>query len=698
MAEHAQNSSDVESAVRNLLSYITNNTGITEQQHQPPQRIDTVTSNPARESQRPNTVHQEMQRAFPATFKRGRTQFKRKAPESLRFVRPLEFHFFLMPDNTSRTPKNEEVRMQAGLGRRTIHLPDDADHAQITRVLYQEYPKLRELRGGCLLHKATGGSGRRTTTPLPQASTGYTAKSLKSSSNNGKNTVYIFPLQEHIDTTPLPFDAPEFANMQKNACMTCGTSVPIQLLSLHIESCHCEDLETSNPIEENQESAGNSVDCCPICGEHFDLDLMPIHASSCGDSLPHNQITSQTPDTVKISDDERPGTSASLTILPQGPSVNTNDDWKTALPSEKAVSLYRIQLLQDQEEKPILRFKLDLREDVEDQEERLITFYKCYKVDWTRPFHCRLAGDVAIGEGVKRHFFSLVMQKLQTGFCMDFGNRTGTLLFEGQAQHLIPSTAKVFLQSDLFIMAGRMIGHSFIHGGPMLCGISPAILHVLLGGSVDTATIVFEDIADLDIREILQEFSTDEISEAQKAAVNNLAVSWDLPVLTSTNRVWLLQNLLQNAVLGRTAAQITQLRHGFKETLMWPMLEARPDVASVVFPSSNNAECNAQMVLQNIIWPTGEDGGIDVQVQIAAYLRQFVESGTQDVLKKLVKFWVGWEVPLEEMRVEIVEGEFPTSSTCLRVLRLPGHYATFDDFQRSLISCIDTVDFGFGLV
>lgn len=156
------------------------------------------------------------------------------------------------------------------------------------------------------------------------------------------------------------------------------------------------------------------------------------------------------------------------------------------------------------------------------------------------------------------------------------------MLFEGQADHLIPSTSQVLVQSDLFKMAGRMIGHSFLHGGPPLTGVSPAILHVLLGGPRETATIVLEDVADIDIRETIQlvglkrnvkyELShmntcmhvtifiylvstiqlerktSSELTEDQRAAVNQLALSWDLPVLTQANHVWLLHSLLQHAV------------------------------------------------------------------------------------------------------------------------------------------------------
>ena len=79
----------------------------------------------------------------------------------------------------------------------------------------------------------------------------------------------------------------------------------------------------------------------------------------------------------------------------------------------------------------------------------------------------------------------------------------GTLLFEGEKDHLIPSTSHFLLESDLFVVAGRMIGHSFPHGGPCLGGLSPAILHVLFGGSPEEATIDIKDCADLDIRETL---------------------------------------------------------------------------------------------------------------------------------------------------------------------------------------------------
>lgn len=64
------------------------------------------------------------------------------------------------------------------------------------------------------------------------------------------------------------------------------------------------------------------------------------------------------------------------------------------------------------------------------------------------------------------------------------GNGPVTRLFEGQRDHLIPCASQQLLDSDLFIMAGRMVGHSFIHGGPSLAGLSPAVVHMLSGRNV----------------------------------------------------------------------------------------------------------------------------------------------------------------------------------------------------------------------
>lgn len=64
--------------------------------------------------------------------------------------------------------------------------------------------------------------------------------------------------------------------------------------------------------------------------------------------------------------------------------------------------------------------------------------------------------------------------------------------------------------SNLFQMAGRMIGHSFVHGGPCLSGLSLPLVILLTRGSSDSAASALElqDCPDLDHRETISLVST----------------------------------------------------------------------------------------------------------------------------------------------------------------------------------------------
>ncbi|KAL6464581.1 hypothetical protein MHYP_G00268980 [Metynnis hypsauchen] len=73
-------------------------------------------------------VDENMARAFPGLFKRKATNVKPRK----RAVKSRHIQFFLLDKVTERTPKTGEemVLLQAGMGRRTIDIPEDADHAE----------------------------------------------------------------------------------------------------------------------------------------------------------------------------------------------------------------------------------------------------------------------------------------------------------------------------------------------------------------------------------------------------------------------------------------------------------------------------------------------------------------------------------------------------------------------------------------
>ncbi len=81
------------------------------------------------------------------------------------------------------------------------------------------------------------------------------------------------------------------------------------------------------------------------------------------------------------------------------------------------------------------------------------------------------------------------------------GNAHITRFFDGEPDHLVPSSSAHLVDSDLFLMAGIMISHCFLHGGPPLSGLSPAVVHVISGGSAETAVVQMSDCPDFDLRQ-----------------------------------------------------------------------------------------------------------------------------------------------------------------------------------------------------
>ncbi|KAF3832180.1 hypothetical protein F7725_025845 [Dissostichus mawsoni] len=261
-------------------------------------------------------------------------------------------------------------------------------------------------------------------------------------------------------------------------------------------------------------------------------------------------------------------------------------------------------------------------------------------------------GDAAVGEGVNRFFLSKSMTLLQFGFHINFGmlrlnmyllcgNTDITRMFEGEPDHLTPSTAQFLLESDMFLVPGMMGAYCgvltkkksccFKGLGPCISGLCPAITHVLFGGSPETTTIQIEDCPDIDTIQLLE--GNAELTKQEEKAVFDLALSWDLPGVTKTNQKWLHERLLFH-VISRTSRQVKQLRKGLKETMVWPFLKERADIIPTFLPRTSEAALNFH-------------------------------------LKALLQFWTGWELLPSELTLKVVSSDFPKSATCFETLRLP---------------------------
>ncbi|XP_047202733.1 uncharacterized protein LOC124856403 isoform X1 [Girardinichthys multiradiatus] len=225
------------------------------------------------------------------------------------------------------------------------------------------------------------------------------------------------------------------------------------------------------------------------------------------------------------------------------------------------------------------------------------------------------------------------MEKIQFGFNLDFENTGRTLLFNGSGDHKVPSTSKALIDGDLFRVAGRVIGHSFIHGGPRLAGLSPAMLQLIVGSNQEFAALELADCPDTDVLDVVCVLDSQrELTPQERCEVNNLAFGWDLPPINDNNRRWLAEKILQHAVIDRRRAQMKQLRKGLKESVVLTMIKERPALAEVLFPKSAEQVMDSQTILKRIIWPMpdSEDeddhSNVEETCLVTGFLRDYINT------------------------------------------------------------------------
>ncbi|XP_056090393.1 uncharacterized protein LOC130070131 [Rhinichthys klamathensis goyatoka] len=194
------------------------------------------------------------------------------------------------------SPADEVQLLQAGLGKPNLTMPDDLKHSEVSSLFSDAYPKMNSASGGWLLYKATGGQGRRRLNLVPPESEGYCGSTIRSATVGGKTMLYIVPLQDEFDLSPLPSDAPEFSQMPKAECKKCFKSMPLQILALHVKECNTAEYETLSdsepeltdlppdspelpPVTEEESPEAK----CPVCQQSFPAKELELHASFCGD-------------------------------------------------------------------------------------------------------------------------------------------------------------------------------------------------------------------------------------------------------------------------------------------------------------------------------------------------------------------------------------------------------------------------------
>ncbi|KAK0143145.1 hypothetical protein N1851_018729 [Merluccius polli] len=389
--------------------------------------------------------------------------------------------------------------------------------------------------------------------------------------------------------------------------------------------------------------------------------------------------------------------------------------WKLIKEPTQAAKVFKENLLKEHASGTSLRMKMDVSDSEEDRERDLLLFYKRQQ-EWACPLHCTLVGDVAVGEGVMRYFLTTVISKLQFGFSLDLG-KSLTILKEEWAEHcyLRVNLTILFQQHQRHLLkatSSGMLAHSFLHDGPHVTGLSPAVIHVLFNGDPEMATVVTEDCPDLHIRSITQlACNIKETLSCKNYCLGKYNNLYGLD--SSLNKKNLHRNrrtqfqifpclgifqkspkqigdgYITNFYSMQTMRQIKQLRKGLKGQMLSP---------NVLFPKMAEMQFTPQMLLQKITWPVDDSDDEDLDLLYIHIRSELSDQIAGSTLAQLLTFWVGWEMLPPELRVEISGGTLPTSSTCFETLKLPAHFKTYMDFEKALVSAINSAQTGFGLV
>ena len=113
------------------------------------------------------------------------------------------------------------------------------------------------------------------------------------------------------------------------------------------------------------------------------------------------------------------------------------------------------------------------------------------------------AGEMGLDDGgPRREFFSLAVRALTTA------RIDGMCLFDGEDGYKLPSESRCLADSGIFVLVGKLIAHSVLHGSHGPVGLSPAIQHVLVYADMDENPPPF-DKRDLpfELREMVEEVS-----------------------------------------------------------------------------------------------------------------------------------------------------------------------------------------------
>ncbi|XP_065132824.1 uncharacterized protein [Paramisgurnus dabryanus] len=627
------------------------------------------------------TVDQEMARSFPGFFKRGS---KRRLPSCSRpakfnkLWKPFVFSVFLLNKNLDMAPSpaDEVQLLQAGLGKRNLTMPEDLTHSEVSSLFGDAYPKMKSASGGWLLYKATGGQGRRRLHLVPPESEGYCGSTIRSATGGGKTMLYIVPIQDEFDLSPLPSDAEEFSQMPKAECKKCSKSMPLQILALHVKECNTADYETlSDPESELTNLPPDSHDLpsdneekseeakCPVCMQSFPVKELELHASFCGDL--DSPVGPLSPDIME----------------PQNEEMSSEDDVLRWLASqvdtskEFSICVSRVNLL-----------------------ERGMSLWKRQKL--SSPIHTlkvTFMGEAGVDTGaLRKEFLTEMISGIETR------------LFEGEdGQGKFPKYSLNDLDNGLFRVAGELFAVSLAQGGPAPRFLQEWCYNYLLSGNLEN---IIMEVNDMEFSPLIK--TIEDTADLSNYSEQIMSCGYTGPI-NDQNKGNIKRAIAMHAAARRTL-MLQQLREGLQLYRLLDIMKKNQQVCRGLFVfEGGNDQVDSDYIVSHLDPQMSESGSLKhiKEMQILNNFQDFLmeledgNSADEEALSvSKVMQWLSGQAhrhlllsERQAFKITVLFDHtcmarmpehkicYPVVSACTHTITIPtAHFASLNEFKENM--------------
>lgn len=187
------------------------------------------------------------------------------------------------------------------------------------------------------------------------------------------------------------------------------------------------------------------------------------------------------------------------------PAFDYDSGLNDAASTETALKLFQIQNVQDGPKERISVCRVD---GVTELRREIMSVYKNPKVNLKLAPRIRFEEEEGVGSGPVREFFVECIRVVDEGIPSSSGKPA--IFLEGESDHRVPVHDHSLRLTGAFKVVGKIIGHSILHDGPGVTGLSPAVKHFLsneMNSETQPPQLSLQDIPDMELRQLISEVS-----------------------------------------------------------------------------------------------------------------------------------------------------------------------------------------------